>query len=60
MDMTEEPAFAKPARDGITEGRTAAALAAFHRQARRRPRAGKAGQRVPSMQVCTRPWTCIA
>ena len=52
MDMTEEPAFAKAARDGITEGRTAAALAAFHRQAKRRAPAAKANRRSPSMQVC--------
>jgi hypothetical protein len=60
VEMTEEPAFAKPARDGITEGRTAAALAAFHRQARRRVRAAKASRRVPSMQVSVERECCGA
>ena len=51
VDMTQEPAFAKAGRDSITEGRTAAALAAFHRHARRRAPAAKASRRVPSMRV---------
>ena len=59
MDMSSGPSFTKPAaRDKVMEGHTAAALAAYHRQASSKPPAAKAkaNRRVPSIQVVPLSW----
>ncbi len=59
MDMSSEPSFTRPAaRDTVTEGHTAAALAAYRQATSKAPAAktrGKANRRVPSLQVCFVP-----
>ena len=59
MDMSSEPNFTKPAaRDVVTEGHTAAALAAYRQATLKSPAnktRGKASRRVPSLQVNLSP-----
>ncbi len=72
MDMSSEPSFTRPAaHDVVTEGHTAAALAAYRQATSKAPAAktrGKANRCVPSLQACSfttssesaAPWTQLA